>query len=232
MNAQIPDQQIKQQVLDDFERSGKSRIVLINNVPVVVVDDELQLDYEGWQGLPFRTLKLVCEVAKEVRAAGKIASFIFFADDHSYGFPRASWYQTLRKNFFERYNGTSSRLPLVVDDLFRENDLSVDDIITCDHAKRGRECCLYFSEVSLRFQRQDIENPCARELMYVFTDERHYKSEQDHLVLPILSMCERGVWNSALPLLKEQLVNFTETTIVFNYDRELNLFSGVYSRAL
>ena len=84
MAVHFPNQQIKQQVLDDFKKSGKGKIVLMNNVPLVVVDNELQLDYEGWQGLPLKSLTLVCEIAKEVRAIGKIASLIFFADDHTY----------------------------------------------------------------------------------------------------------------------------------------------------
>lgn len=229
MSDKFPKKQIKQQVLDDFEQSGKDQIVLMNNVPLVVIDDQLQLDYQAWEELPLKSLQLVCEIAKEVKAMGNQASLIFFADDHTYGHPQASWYQTLRKNFFTKYNSHSTQLPSVVDELFSKNDLSIQDIITCDHAKRGRENCLYFSEVSLRFQRQEIENPCARELIQVFSDDRYFRSERDHLVLPILSMCERGVCHSALPLLNRELSNFTETTIVFDYDRDLNLFNGVFS---
>jgi hypothetical protein len=224
---QIPDQQLKQQILSEFELSGKNRIVLMNNVPLVVVNNQLHLEYESWDRLPYHSLKLVCEIAKEVKASGKKASLIFFADDYTYGHPEASWYQTLRSKFYKQYNGKVLKLPEVVGKLFNQYDLRIDDIIRSDHGKKNRENCLYFSEVSLRHKRQEIENPCARELMQVFSDKNYFCSENDHLVLLILSMCQRGVCDSAIPQLKKELSNFTETTIVFNYDRDFNIYRGI-----
>ena len=231
IDPNFPCEQLKRRILSEYAASGKSRLVMMNNVPLEIRGNDLQLNYLSWAGLPYSSLKLVCEVANSTISLGGKASLIFFADDHTYGNPAASWYQAARSRFYKRYNSTTGELPEIVEELLSENNLSIQNLILSDHEKAGRESCIYFSEVSLRHQRKDIENPCARELIQVFGDPRYFNAEFDHLVLPILSMCERGVCNAALPSLRGQAPNFTETTIVFNYDRDLDIYDGLLEGA-
>ncbi len=184
--------------------SDKPRVLfLAGHFPLLYNEQGAYAGSKAWGDFTLYTFDLGCENAKLAQQIGKEPRIILLADDINYEdhgqnsrFKR-HWKARKRDAFYRNMSTPEAQLPEEFQEIMSKHGLPLDVVLRQNQNKKGRASSLIFSERSLRSNRSDIQNECAKS--YTGLIESHYfDKRKDYLVAFIPDHCTGNVCQRVL----------------------------------
>lgn len=185
----------------DVQTTSKEHIVfLAGHFPLIYERDNIEA-LDRWGDFSPYSLELACRVGHRAQQQGKQVHFVFFIDDHTYlhifGLTRTQKIKK-RKQLYQKRSGTQAQLPQTYRDIMDAYQFDESNVTRHNHQKRGRESCLYFSELILRNAARNIANACAREYVEFLENQQYFNKATSYLISFVPDRCSSNVCHNVL----------------------------------